>query len=141
MWQMAGGAEEKTYPYEAMRPYLPSFVSGPYDDAAFLHLRRICDVYVKNTPEDICPIVLTALESIAEYIAAEPRSRSWSVYDLQEFLDLLAGNCNEECVLDGVALVLKYKARIPHLGMNLARTLGGYESARAQDLRACLSEH
>jgi hypothetical protein len=137
MWQMAGGTEEKTYSFEAIQPYLPSFVSGPYEPAAFLHLRRICDVHIKNNPDGLCPIVLTALEKAAEYIAAEPRSRAWNVYDLREFLTLLAENCPEDCVLDGVALMLDYKARIVGIsGRELGGILGRYQSARAEELRA-----
>jgi hypothetical protein len=137
MWQVAGGAEEKTYPYEMMRPYLPSFVSGPYDAAAFLHLRRICELNVKDNPDSLCPILLEALERAAEYIAVEPRSRAWSVDDLPEFLDLLAESCPQDCVLDGVALMLDYKSRIPGIsGRALAAILGKYQSARADELRA-----
>jgi len=137
IWQMAGGSEEKPYPYELIEPFLPSFVSGPYANAAFLHLRRICDVYIKNDSESLCPIVLAALGRLAKYIAVEPGARIWSVYDLQEFFDLLAESCPEDCVLDGVALMLDYKPMIPGIsGRALAGILDRYQSARAEELRA-----
>ena len=120
-----------------IRPYLPSFVSGPYDDAAFLHLRRICGAHITDWAENLCPIVLTALERVAEYVAAEPQSRAWSVYDLQEFFDLLSESCPQDYVLDGVALMLGYKSRIPNIsGRELAGILSRYESVRAEELRA-----
>jgi hypothetical protein len=136
IWQMAGGAEEKTYPFEAMRPYLTSFVSGEYEDGAFLHLRRICGIHLKDHPEDLCPIILGALRKLADYIAAEPRSRGWNMYDLEDFFDVLLACGREDCVLDGVILMLSYKARIPGIsGKELAAVLGRYQSARAEQLR------
>jgi hypothetical protein len=136
MWQMAGGAEERAYPYQVIRPYLPLFVSGQYNAGAFLHLRRICAAHIVNAPEEICRVILMAIEKAAEYIAAEPRSRAWQVYDLQEFFDLLTEKCPELCVLDGVALMLTYKPRIPGIsGRAIARILSKYESARAEELK------
>jgi len=136
MWQMAGGAESKTYPYEIIRPYLTSFVSGEYHDAAFLHLRRICEVHLKDYPEDLCPILLSTIGKVADYMAAEPHSRGWTIYDLDDFFDLLAAHCEEGCVLDGVDLMARYKPRIPQIsGRKLVATLAKYGSARAQELR------
>jgi hypothetical protein len=138
MGQTAGGAEDKTYSYETIEPYLSSFVAGPYCDGAFFNLRRICDAHIKSHPESLCPIMLAALERLAEYIAEEPRSRGWNVYDLQECFDLIAENCNETFVLDAVALMIRYRARIANLAINLTPIVDRYESARAEQLRALL---
>jgi len=136
MWQMAGGVEDKAYPYETMEPYLLSFVDGPYCEGAFLNLRRICDAYIKINPKSLCAIMLAALEKLAEYIAEEPRSRGWNVHDLQEMFDLVAENCDESYVLDGVASMVKHRARIPNFSIDLGGIVGRYKSARAQELRA-----
>ena len=133
---MAGGAESETYPYDKIRPYLTSLISGEYHDTAFLHLRRICEVHVKDHPEDICRILLSVLGKVADFMAAEPHSRGWTIYDLNDFFDLLATHCEENCVLDGIDLMANYKRRIPQIsGRQLAAILEKSESARAQDLR------
>jgi len=73
---------------------------------------------------------------VAEYIAEEPRSRGWSIYDLDEYCDLLVAHCDDKCILDGVDLLASYKPRIPQIsGRKLAAILRKYESARAQELR------
>ncbi|HTM87481.1 MAG TPA: hypothetical protein VL155_04715, partial [Terriglobales bacterium] len=138
MWQMAGGAEGKTYPFEMIQPYLESFVAGHYYDNALFNLQRIFNVYASNHRDALCSIMLTALQGLAEYIAGDIRSRVWNVYDLRECFDLIANNCEEQCVLEAVALILRYRHRIPDVGLNLAGVLDRYESARAQGLRALI---
>jgi len=138
IWQMAGGAEDKPYPFEAIEPYLSSFVAGAYCDGAFFNLRRIFDVYVKEHADKLCGIMSGAVERVAEYIAADPQSRGWNVHDLREHLNLIAGNCGEDSVLDVVASMVAYKARIPGLDADLAWILGRHQSVRAQELRARL---
>jgi hypothetical protein len=134
IWQMAGGADSEPYPHDLIRPYLSSFIAGEYQDAAFLHLRRICEAHVKKYGEEVCPIIVRALESVAEYIAEEPRSRGWSIYDLDEYCDLLVAHCDEKCI--GVDLLASYKLRIPQIsGRKLTAILRQHESARAQELR------
>ncbi len=136
MWQMAGGAEGQPYAYETVQPYLNSFVSGEYQDAAFLHMRRICEVHLKDHSNKLCPILLGALLRIANYIAEEPCVRGWNIYDLDELFDLLAAHGEEDHVLDGVDLMASYKSRVPQIsGGKLAAVLAKYESARAQELR------
>jgi hypothetical protein len=136
IWQMSGGADNEPYPYDTIRPYLASFISGEYSDAGFLHLRRICEVYVNDHSEEMCPMIVTALARIAEYIAEEPDQRGWNVYDLDEFLNLLTARCNEQCVLDGVDLLAGYKSRIPQIsGRKLLAIIDKYESARAIELK------
>jgi hypothetical protein len=136
IWQMSGAADNEPYSFDIIQPYLTSFVSGEYGDAAFLHLRRICEAHVKEHSDEICPIIGGALAKVAEYIAAEPISRGWNIYDLNDFFDLLTAHCREDCVLDGVDLLARYKSAIPQIsGRNLAAILGKYESVRAQELR------
>ena len=73
---------------------------------------------------------------MAEYIAEEPRSRSWNIYDLNDFVDLLASDCEEECVLDAVDLLARYRPQVPQIsGRRLAALLEKYASAHAQKLR------
>ena len=110
---------------------------GPASNgAAFLHLRRICEIHVQKHPEEICPIIFGAIAKVAEYIAEEPRSRSWNIYDLNDFVDLLASDCEEECVLDAVDLLARYRPQVPQIsGRRLAALLEKYASAHAQKLR------
>jgi hypothetical protein len=136
IWQMSGGADNEPYPFNTIRPYLTSFISGEYGDAAFLHLRRICEAHVKEHRDEICPIIVRALVKVSEYIAAEPKSRSWNAYDLDQFFDLLVENCDAKCILDGVELMAIYKRRIPQIsGRKLAAILEKDDSVRAQELR------
>jgi hypothetical protein len=135
---MSGAADNEPYPFDIIQPYLSSFVSGEYEDAAFLHLRRICEPNVKAHSDEICPIIVGALRKVAEYIAGEPVSRGRNIYDLNDFVDLLTAHCGEGCVLDGVDLLASYKKKIPQIsGRNLAAILGKYESIRAPP-RSCL---
>lgn len=141
MWQMAGGAEGGTFPYELIGPYLESFLSGPYDEAGSLHLRRIWEAHVREHSANIGPLILRALEKLADFIASEPRSRGWSVYEMWDYFDLLAEHCSEDCALDGLALMLSYKPKIPCLsGTGLAAALDRFQSARAQQLRSQYSQ-
>ena len=136
IWLMSGGADSEPYPYDMIRPYLTSFISGEYGEAGFLHLRRICKTHVKEHSDEVCPIIAGALAKVAAYIAADPASREWNIYDLNDFFDLLMAGCGEDCVLDGVVLLASYKREIPQIsGRKLAAILGKYESVRAQELR------
>src|SRR4029077_16838049 len=104
--------------------------------AAFLHLRRICEVHVKDRPDDLCSILLSALAKVADYMAVEPKARGWTIYDLNDFFDLLAAHCGEDCVLDGVDLMANYKSRLPQIsGRSLAAVLDRYTCDRAKSLR------
>jgi hypothetical protein len=126
---MSGGADGEPFPYNKIQPYLRSFITGEYNDAGFLHLRRICEAYVKEQSDEICLIIFGGLSKVAEYIAEEPISRGWNIYDLNDFFDLLTAHCGEDCVLDGVDLLAGYKRGIQQIsGRNLAAILGRYES-------------
>lgn len=134
MWQMAGGAEDETSPYGLILPYLKSFLAGGYG-AGFLHLRRICEFHIEAHSIDICPMVAEAFEKVIEYISAEPDSKRWKMYEAWEFFDLLVGNCNENAVLNAVALLLDQHANLPDVsGRHLGNIMARYDSPRARDL-------
>ena len=65
IWLMSGGADSEPYPYDMIRPYLTSFISGEYGEAGFLHLRRICKAHVKEHSDEVCPIIAEALARVA----------------------------------------------------------------------------
>jgi hypothetical protein len=139
IWQMAGGAESESLSYEMVGPYLASFVSGEYKDSAFHHFGRICKAHIRDNAASLCQIILRALEKCVEYIASEPVSRQWNVYDLEEYLDLLEENCAEDCVIDGVTCLLRKRLQIPSFPFGkLAAILGRYKSNRAHELIALL---
>lgn len=135
MWQIAGLVESGVLDYDTTHSCLKSCVSGSYDNDSFLHLRRICEVHVKTHPEDVCPVILEAMEKIAQYIIEAPGPRAWNAYELDEYFDLLSEHCNEECVLDGVNLLLGYGLR-SFFATKLTTVLSRYESPRASELRA-----
>ena len=89
----------------------------------------------KSTVKKVCPIIVEGLAKVAEYIVADPASRGWNIYELNDFFDLLIVHCREDCVLNGVDLLASYKREIPQIsGRNLATILGKYESVRAEEL-------
>lgn len=134
MWQMAGGAEDKTFDYDLIRPYLRSFVSGPYCDGAYSSLHRIFVAHIKEHAKDLCPVMVAALAKTAEHIAEDPASRHWKVYDLQDSFGLIAAHCGEEAVLDSVDSLLKHRTRIPGFVADVTGILAKHKSARAQEL-------
>jgi hypothetical protein len=38
-------------------------------------------------------MLLSAIGKVADYIAVEPHSRGWTIYDLDDFFDLLVAHC------------------------------------------------
>jgi hypothetical protein len=102
IWQMSGGADGAPYPCHTICPYLTSFLSGEYSDAGFLHLRRICEAYIQDHGDEICPIVVGALSKVAEYIAAEPDQRGWNITPRSLLLERARFNLKTRpCGVDG----------------------------------------
>lgn len=137
MWIMSGGGDGQALPYEAIQPYLASFLSGPWDEAGFLHLRTICETHVKDKPESVCPLISECLGRIAGHVGTEPRSTAWLIYEFDEFLALLTNNCCEGRVLDAIELFLGRSPRIPApFRARLATALAQYGSPRSIGLRS-----